>query len=199
VDSVVTTATTTSSRAQVQIIDPAVTAMDIELVDATVTGWDATAGGLVFEKEGGWGDYEATAAAIPIKTLKGDGISGAWDADKYARIEFSFIGYKADGTAITTTGNQYSLDMCPQIYKGTETASTVDWNNNASAAATFVGNLCTTRWNLPGTKGSTAVQNAALTFSDGSWKVVIHAKNATNTGANKITKMVITSVKLIAR
>jgi hypothetical protein len=178
-----------SNVVSVRVIDPSVSAVTLELVNNTVANWDATAGALVIEKAGGWGNYAQTEAEIPINTT--------FNGDAYARIEFVISGFYGDGTAVTDFGtSQYSLDFCPRLFKGS--SDTVDWNNNASAAQVTVGTVVTTQWNLPGTKGSSAIEAADLTFSDNTWKVVVYAKNGTNS-TKKIEKLIIKSVKLIAK
>ena len=181
-----TTATRTSNVAAYRVIDPNATAVDLELVKNTHSKWDDTAGGLLFEKTGGWGNYSLIDDAI-ISVVT------TFDADQYTSIYFEYIGYKADGTEVANYGsNQYSLDVGPRIFKAS--ASVTDFGSNAtSGPTTVVGGGCSSIWSLP-----TAAQSA--TFSDGTYTINLFAMNKANSIANgPITKLVVKSVKLIAK
>jgi len=180
--------TITSSVVGYRVIDPSVVPMDIELVSSSHEYWDATEGGLVSEKDGGWTEYtgQSTGIILPIVT--------SFDADSYSRLEFTFIGYKADGTVASPATSQWNADFVPCLRSGA-TEVNFGWNASANPTTVTVGGKAASnsRWNITTTNGG------SMAFSNGTCNVDIMPKNGTNSGANKIVKIVVTSVKLIAR
>jgi len=177
----------TSSVVGYRIVDPSQTPVDIELVKAGAPGWDSALSALVFEKSGGWSNYSGIPEAIlPIVT--------AFDGDSYARIELIYTGYKADGTQITSFGNQYGLDFGPRVFNnGSEITA---FNNNASGATADSpsAGYVTSSWNFTAANDMT---DAPL--SSGNCTIQIFAMNKTNSGTDIIEKLVITSLKLVAK
>jgi len=194
-----TTETRVSNVVSYRIIDPDDEATDIELVgpgvlfatDGTTDLYDATAGGFVFTATGGWGNYSfITGSDITVTT--------AFDGDSYSKIVMVYTGYLAgaatprydQATTSTWSNNagspRYGLDFGVNI---SGTAATA-WNN-ADAATIDNSGFVTAEW------GSNLL-TASMLFSNGSSKIAAYSMNKAN-GTAKIEKLVIKSIKLIAK
>jgi hypothetical protein len=155
-------------------------------VKTTDTRYDATLGGLVFEKDGGWGAYSAITEAVFL-------VPSNFTPALYSRIEFVYAGYKADGSQATSFGNQYNLDFRPHLISTNNTTGQ-DFGNNASTAPTVADGFVSSRWNITASWGN------SMDFTDGQGNVTLYAMNKTNTSTSGvITKLVVKSIKLVLR
>jgi hypothetical protein len=161
--------TSTSSMARITVYDPAVEPPNLELVNSTLTGWDAIENALVIENASGWGASnsftEIVALPIPSSAV----------LTEYLRLDIVADLYVGD--VKVTTFSQYSNDIAYNLYNGAGTRITQQYNAGANGAFS---------WSL------TADEKAA-DYAGGQGKVVITAGNK----SNAITKIVVKSVMLV--